>query len=92
MLEILALARAVGIAGVDEEAATKRFALAERRSKAGTGREMSMLQDVKMGRPFEVEAIVGNAVRLGRTCGVSMPRLETVYALAKGRLDVLMGV
>ncbi|GLA40736.1 hypothetical protein AnigIFM63309_008570 [Aspergillus niger] len=92
MMEIVALARAVGIAGVDEEAAKKRFALAERRAKEGTGREMSMLQDVKMGRPFEVEAIVGNAVRLGRTCGVSMPRLETVYALAKGRLDVLMGV
>ncbi|GLB20923.1 hypothetical protein AtubIFM61612_010871 [Aspergillus tubingensis] len=91
MMEIVALARAVGIAGVDEEAAKKRFALAERRAKEGTGREMSMLQDVKMGRPFEVEAIVGNAVRLGRKCGVSMPRLETVYALAKGRLDVLMG-
>lgn len=91
MMEIVTLARAVGIAGVDEEAAKKRLALAERRAREGTGREVSMLQDVRMGRPFEVEAIVGNAVRLGRTCGVPMPRLETVYALAKGRLDALMG-
>ncbi|RAL03164.1 ketopantoate reductase family protein [Aspergillus ibericus CBS 121593] len=91
MMEIVALARVVGIAGVDEEAAKKRLSLAERRAREGTGREMSMLQDVRMGRPFEVEAIVGNAVRLGRRYGVLMPRLETVYALAKGRLDALMG-
>ncbi|PWY87402.1 2-dehydropantoate 2-reductase [Aspergillus heteromorphus CBS 117.55] len=90
MMEIVALARVMGIPGVDEEAAQQRIALAERRTREGTGREVSMLQDVRMGRPFEVEAIVGNAVRLGRQRGVAMPRLETVYALAKGRLDALM--
>ncbi|PYH98114.1 2-dehydropantoate 2-reductase [Aspergillus ellipticus CBS 707.79] len=91
MLEIVALARELGVAGVDEDAARRRIALAERRTVEGTGREVSMLQDVRMGRPFEVEAIVGNAVRLGRQRGVPMPRLETVYALAKGRFDALMG-
>jgi 2-dehydropantoate 2-reductase len=48
-----------------------------------------MLQDVKHGRLFEVEAIVGNTVRLAREHAVSMPRLETVYALAKGRYEAL---
>ena len=43
------------------------------------------MQDVKMGRAFEVEAIVGNTVRIGRKHGVSMPRLETIYALLKAR-------
>ncbi|KAK1147354.1 hypothetical protein N8T08_001434 [Aspergillus melleus] len=90
MMEVVALARKVGVAGVDEEAAEKLFAISKRRAEQGTGRALSMLQDVRMGRPFEVEAIVGNAVRLGRRMGVDMPRLETVYALAKGRYDVMV--
>ncbi|KAL4895507.1 ketopantoate reductase PanE/ApbA C terminal-domain-containing protein [Aspergillus ambiguus] len=90
MMEIVALARAMGVAGVDEAAAEKRFAIAKRRAEAMTGREPSMLQDVRQGRLFEVEAIVGNTVRVGRKWGVAMPRLETVYALAKGRYDSMV--
>ncbi|PKY06645.1 2-dehydropantoate 2-reductase [Aspergillus campestris IBT 28561] len=91
MMEIVALAAKVGVHGVDEDAAREKLAIAERRAETGTGREMSMLQDVRAGRPFEVEVILGNTVRLGRRWGVAMPRLETVYALAKGRYDVLVG-
>ena len=91
MMEIVALAAKVGVPGVDEDAAREKLAIAERRAETGTGREMSMLQDVRAGRPFEVEVILGNTVRLGRRWGVEMPRLETVYALAKGRYDVLVG-
>jgi 2-dehydropantoate 2-reductase len=89
MMEIVALAKKVGIPGVDEEAARVRLQIATRRAEAGTGRDPSMLQDVKQGRLFEVEAIVGNTVRLARKHAVSMPRLETVYALAKGRYEAL---
>ena len=46
---------------------------------------MSMLQDIRQGRQFEVEAIIGNTVRLGKQYCVGMPRLETLYALLKGR-------
>ncbi|KAE8152240.1 2-dehydropantoate 2-reductase [Aspergillus avenaceus] len=90
MMEVVALARRIGVPGVDECVAKKRFAIAKARVRAGTGNEPSMLQDVKHGRLFEVEAIVGNTVRLGRRWGVAMPRLETVYALAKGRYDRML--
>ncbi len=43
----------------------------------------SMAQDFESGRPLEIEAILGNAVRVGRKHQVAMPVLETVYALAK---------
>jgi len=43
----------------------------------------SMAQDFESGRPLEIEAILGNAVRVGRKHEVAMPVLETVYALAK---------
>ncbi|KAE8350157.1 ketopantoate reductase PanE/ApbA C terminal-domain-containing protein [Aspergillus coremiiformis] len=90
MMEIVALAREIGIPGVDEAATEKRFALSKTRADTGVGHEPSMLQDVKQGRLFEVEAIVGNTVRVGRKWGVPMPRLETVYALAKGRYEALV--
>lgn len=43
----------------------------------------SMAQDFESRRPLEIEAILGNAVRVGRKHEVAMPVLETVYALAK---------
>ena len=41
----------------------------------------SMLLDFEAGRPMETEAILGNAVRAGRRAGVSIPHLESLYAL-----------
>lgn len=41
----------------------------------------SMLLDFEAGRPMEVEAILGNAVRAAIREGVTAPRLETLYAL-----------
>lgn len=43
----------------------------------------SMCLDCEAGRPLEVEAILGNAVRAARTAQppVSVPRLESLYAL-----------
>jgi len=45
----------------------------------------SMLLDFEAGRPMETEAILGNAVRAGQRVHVSIPHLETVYALMKLR-------
>ena len=43
----------------------------------------SMLQDYLAGRPLEVEAILGNALRIAQQGGVSVPRMEACYALLK---------
>ncbi|KAJ4245465.1 hypothetical protein NW762_013974 [Fusarium torreyae] len=90
MIELVELAKAMGIAGVTVEVAEKKFSIANKRAETGTGREMSMLQDVRQGRVFEVEAILGNAVRFGKEKGVVMPRLETLYALANARCWALI--
>ncbi|KAK0259435.1 hypothetical protein LTR91_010922 [Friedmanniomyces endolithicus] len=49
------------------------------------GKEPSMLTDVREGRAMEVEAIVGNTLRIGEKHGVVTPYLEILYTLAKGR-------
>lgn len=41
----------------------------------------SMGQDALAGRPMEVEAILGNAVRIAQRLAVAVPRLESLYAL-----------
>ncbi|KAL4780516.1 ketopantoate reductase PanE/ApbA-domain-containing protein [Aspergillus varians] len=90
MMEIVELAKEVGIPGVTAEVAEKKFSIAKKRAVMGTGREMSMLQDVRQGRAFEVEAILGNVMRLGKQRGISMPRLETLYTLTKARCWALV--
>ncbi|KAF8588743.1 6-phosphogluconate dehydrogenase C-terminal domain-like protein [Ramaria rubella] len=40
----------------------------------------SMLVDLEMGRPMEIEGIVGSVVRRGKEAGVMSPRLEAAYA------------
>lgn len=42
-----------------------------------------MLVDVLNGRRMEVEVILGNTVKIGKEHGVSVIRLEGLYALAK---------
>lgn len=44
----------------------------------------SMLLDFEAGRPMEVEAILGNAVRIARRLQVAVPHMETLYALLSG--------
>jgi 2-dehydropantoate 2-reductase len=43
----------------------------------------STLLDYQAGRPMEVEAILGNAVRVSSREGVPAPHLQTLYALLK---------
>lgn len=41
----------------------------------------SMGQDLLAGRPMEIEALLGNAVRVARRHAVPIPKLESLYAL-----------
>lgn len=43
----------------------------------------SMALDYQYGRPMEIEAILGNTVRVARRHGVDTPILETLYALTR---------
>ncbi|UCG14139.1 MAG: 2-dehydropantoate 2-reductase [Deltaproteobacteria bacterium] len=43
----------------------------------------SMLIDFEEGRPMEVEAILGDALRVARRHGVAAPHMETLYTLLK---------
>ena len=43
----------------------------------------SMALDYENGRPMEIEAILGNTVRVARKVGVATPNLDAIYALSK---------
>ncbi|WVQ73661.1 hypothetical protein IAR50_003241 [Cryptococcus sp. DSM 104548] len=49
----------------------------------GVGHKYSLLIDVEMGRPFEVEVITGAVLRLAQKHKVDTPRLEYTYVLLK---------
>jgi 2-dehydropantoate 2-reductase len=42
----------------------------------------SMLQDVELGRPIELDALVGSVIELGRITETPTPNINAVYALA----------
>ena len=42
----------------------------------------SMLQDVELGRPIELEALVGSVIELGKITETPTPNIDAVYALA----------
>ncbi len=54
-----------------------------RSNERNAGAKPSMLLDWEAGRPMELEAILGNPVRIARKHGVEMPRLQSLYALLK---------
>lgn len=83
MLEIAATAKAYGYGELVNEA------LVDAQLKRATARGLpgiqpSMMADALAGRNMEVEAIVGNALRLAREKGVDTPMLRTIYFLATG--------
>ncbi|KAI1100394.1 6-phosphogluconate dehydrogenase C-terminal domain-like protein [Jackrogersella minutella] len=82
MLEIAAVARACGYADVDEALVDYQIGRAAARGLPGV--QPSMLTDAFAGRSLEVDAIVGNAVRMARSRGVATPMLRTIYVLANG--------
>lgn len=78
MWEVIAVANACGVALTEANAEaqieyTRNF----------PAYKTSMLQDYEAGRELEVEAILGNAVRLAAEHGVPVPHMESCYALLK---------
>ncbi len=45
----------------------------------------SMLQDLTLGRPMEIDALVLAVAELGRLVGIETPTIDAVYALVKRR-------
>ena len=45
----------------------------------------SMLQDLTLGRPMEIDAMVGAVAELGRLVGIPTPTIDAVYALVRRR-------
>ncbi|MEN9237808.1 MAG: 2-dehydropantoate 2-reductase [Thermostichus sp. DG_1_6_bins_120] len=77
MQETEAVAKALGIhlpVSLDERL--------ESATRVGSHRT-SMLQDIELGRPTEIEAITGAITELGRRVGVSTPHLDTLHACVK---------
>lgn len=82
MLEIAATAQAYGYEDVNEELVSLQLNRALVRDLPGI--QPSMMGDALAGKNMEVEAIVGNTVRLARDKGVCTPMLQTIYFLASG--------
>jgi 2-dehydropantoate 2-reductase len=75
--EGLAVASAAGVeVGVSAE---ERLEMANHIADVKT----SMLQDLEAGKPLELEPICGATIEIARRYGVSVPHIETVYALTK---------
>ncbi|OCL00990.1 ketopantoate reductase, partial [Cenococcum geophilum 1.58] len=82
MLEVVKIAQALGYAEITEKNAAYQLERAEVRTKANVV-EPSMLGDVWNNRQMEVEAIVGNLVRMARENDVEAVKLEALYILIK---------
>ncbi|MDD5036726.1 MAG: 2-dehydropantoate 2-reductase [Methylococcaceae bacterium] len=80
MEEIIAIAKAAGYPLPDD---TVELNISHTRKMPPY--KTSMLVDYEAERPMEIEAILGNAVRYGQRLKVSIPHLESVYALMKMR-------
>lgn len=84
MDEVVLIARAKGYGYVVTSDLAKEQLQRALDRKGSKGIEPSMLVDVLNGRRMEVEAILGEPVRIAQGLGVKVPRLETLYALLKG--------
>ena len=77
------IAKAAGYDAITEEWIQDSLKLQRGRKDTG-GKEPSMLTDIRAGRPLEVEAILGNTIRIAKKLNVSVPYLDLLYALTKG--------
>ncbi len=89
-VETRALARAMMVEGqAVAERLGARFAIDVDRRINGAGQvgahRTSMLQDLTLGRPMEIEALVGAVAELGRLVGIATPTIDAVYALVRRR-------
>lgn len=59
--------------------------LVQQACAATAGNRSSMLRDVELGRPTEIEAIAGAVERLGRAAGVATPTVELLRLAIQAR-------
>lgn len=83
MLEIMKVAHAKGYTDITEKDIDFQMERPIRRLETG-GKEPSMLTDVRFGRAMEVEAILGNLLKIAKDVEVEVPRCEVIYALIAG--------
>lgn len=84
MREVGATAKAYGYENIDETSIAEQMVRHEERLITG-GKEPSMLVDVRHERAVEVEAILGNVVRMAKIKKVEVPLLSMLYVLTKAR-------
>ncbi|WPH03195.1 Hypothetical protein R9X50_00607100 [Acrodontium crateriforme] len=90
MMEVVAVAQALGYKSVNEASARSNPSKAYER--LGTkGIEPSMLVDVLSARRTEVDVILGVPVKVAKELGVPVPRMEMLYVLCKA-LDQSMAL
>jgi 2-dehydropantoate 2-reductase len=82
MEEVKALARSSGVALPDGLVARLMDAI----DRYPPETKASMLQDLERGKPLELEAMHGTAVRLGESLGVPTPMSRFIYAALKLRV------
>jgi len=64
------------------EVAMRVLTMAADTASKPTARErLSILVDLELKRPMEVEVLVGEVVRMAKEVGASVPRLESFYAI-----------
>jgi ketopantoate reductase len=80
MLEVVAVARAKGLA-VPEDTADDL--MRQIREVGGPGLPSSMMMDNEAGRPTEVEVILGTPMREGQRLGVPVPIITTLYTIVR---------
>jgi 2-dehydropantoate 2-reductase len=88
--DICAVIRAVMVeAQAVGEALGVRFAIDVDKRIAGARdvgeHKTSMLQDLELGRPMEIDALVASVQELGRIVGVPTPSIDTVLGLVRQR-------
>ncbi|MDR0931490.1 MAG: 2-dehydropantoate 2-reductase [Victivallales bacterium] len=79
MDEVIAVANACGVALTQEHAEAQM-----EYTRNFPAYKSSMLQDFEAGRELEVEAILGNTLRLAAEHDIYVPHMATCYALLKG--------
>ena len=81
MLEIASIAQKAGYEEIDSKMVEEQFARSLQRQWPGV--QTSMLFDILHGRALEVEAILGNTVRIAQDLQVPTPLLDGLYSMVK---------
>ncbi|KAK7753430.1 hypothetical protein SLS62_004505 [Diatrype stigma] len=82
MLEICSVAQACGYAGINKDKVDFQIGRASVRELPGV--QLSMMADALARRSLEVDAVIGNVVRLAKAKGVGVPLLRSIYLLVNG--------